>query len=309
MRAIDLLLTIIIIVIFGGLFLVNYLSVGIQNIKKNWPQYRCNPMIMPFAGLFGHDVTSNFTYCIQNMQTSYMSELLKPINYSTKITGQITGDITKALQSVRAFFNKIRNFITNIVQEIMGVFLNLLIGIQQQLMALKDLFAKVIGLMVTCLYILQGAMWSMQSAWSGPPGEMLRMMCFHPNTRVKLADGSQQMMKDIKLGSVLKNQQIVYGTMNLYNIDNSGNHVEKLYQLPFGEKNLDGTIEPILVTGSHLIFDKTTQNFIYVKDFPGVQLASQDTDTLACLITSDHTIPLGDYVFHDWEDNNEIFGK
>jgi len=161
MRAIDLLLTIIIIVIFGGLFLVNYLSVGIQNIKKNWPQYRCNPMIMPFAGLFGHDVTSNFTYCIQNMQTSYMSELLKPINYSTKITGQITGDITKALQSVRAFFNKIRNFITNIVQEIMGVFLNLLIGIQQQLMALKDLFAKVIGLMVTCLYILQGAMWSM----------------------------------------------------------------------------------------------------------------------------------------------------
>ena len=309
MKGTDLLLTIIIIVIFGALFLVNYLSVGIQKIKKNWPKYRCNPMIIPFAGVFGQDITTNFTYCIQNMQTSYMSELLKPVHYASNLNGKIGGDITQALQSVRAFFNKIRNFITNIVQQIMGVFLNLLIGIQQQTMALKDLFSKTIGLMVTCLYILQGAMWSMLSAWTGPPGEMLRMMCFHPNTLVKLADGSQQMMKDIKLGSVLKNQQTVYGTMNLYNIDHCGNHVEKLYQLPLGEQNLDGTTEPILVTGSHLIFDKITQNFIYVKDLPGAQLASQDTDTLACLITSDHTIPLGDYVFHDWEDNNEILSK
>ena len=67
--------------------------------------------------------------------------------------------------------------------------------------------------------------------------------------------------------------------------------------------------KPILVTGSHLVFDKSTKNFIYVKDYPGAIKATEQTTNLACLITSDHTIPLGDYIFHDWEDNNEIMEK
>ena len=27
-------------------------------------------------------------------------------------------------------------------------------------------------------------------------------------------------------------------------------------------------------------------------------------DELSCLITSNHTIPIGQWIFHDWEDNN-----
>lgn len=309
MRGTDLLLTIIIIVIFGALFSVNYLSVGIQKIKEQWPLYRCNPTVIPFANVFGHDVTTNFTYCIQNMQTSFMGELLKPLNYAGSVLSDVTKGISDALQAVRAFFNKIREFVSNIIQQIMGVFLNLLVGIQQQTMVMKDLFAKTMGLMVTNLFILQGAMWSMSAAWNGPPGQMMKFMCFHPDTIVQLADGSQQMMKDLKLGSILKNQQTVYGTMNLYNLDNNGNFVEKLYSLPLGEgARTHGITHPVLVTGSHLIYDKKTEKFIYVKDFRGADKTSQNTDTLVCLITSDHTIPLGDYIFHDWEDNNEILG-
>ena len=275
MRGTDLLLTLIIILIFAALFSVNYLSVGIEKIKDDWPLYRCNPMMIPFANIFGHNVNTNFTYCIQNMQTSYMSELLKPLNYAGSVISQITGGIAESLQSIRAFFDKIRTFITNIVQEIMGVFLNLLIGIQEVTIGIKDLFAKMIGLMITCLFILQGSMWSMMAMWSGPPGQMLKFMCFHPDTLVKLSDGSFQMMKDLKLGSTLKNQQIVYGTMNLYNLDHHGNHVEKLYSLSLGEKDCSDVTHPVLVTGSHLIFDKKTENFIYVKDFAGAREISQ----------------------------------
>jgi len=64
--------------------------------------------------------------------------------------------------------------------------------------------------------------------------------------------------------------------------------------------------KPIFVTGSHLIFDKNIDNFIYVKHFPGATKVDLQTSNLVCLITSDHTIPLGDYIFHDWEDNKEI---
>ena len=69
MRSSDISLTITILLIFAGMYLYNILAVGIKNIQGNWPEYRCNPSVMPFAGMFGHEVGSNFTYCIQNMQS------------------------------------------------------------------------------------------------------------------------------------------------------------------------------------------------------------------------------------------------
>ena len=47
--------------------MVNIVSVGIKNIEDNWPTYRCNPVVMPFAGMFGQNAVTNFTYCIQTM--------------------------------------------------------------------------------------------------------------------------------------------------------------------------------------------------------------------------------------------------
>ena len=85
MRFYDILSVLAIFGIFFGIQLFNILAVGKKNIEKNWPKYRCNPMIMPFAGMFGHNTSENFTYCIQNMQTSYMSEILKPINHSLSL--------------------------------------------------------------------------------------------------------------------------------------------------------------------------------------------------------------------------------
>ena len=80
------------------------------------------------------------------------------------------------------------------------------------------------------------------------------------------------------------------------------NCIEKLYLIPNGENN-----SSILVTGSHLIFDKSKMKFIFVKDLSESKESDIKTDTLVCLITSDHTIPLGNYIFHDWEDNQDIY--
>ena len=81
MEIYDFFLTILIFILIGVIFLVNILSVGIKKVKENWPLYRCNPVVMPFAGIFDQDVTQNFSYCIQNLQISSMGELLKPLNW------------------------------------------------------------------------------------------------------------------------------------------------------------------------------------------------------------------------------------
>ena len=53
-------------------------------------------------------------------------------------------------------FDKIRNMITNIIKEVMGVFLNFLIGIQHMIISIKDLFSKTIGTLTVFMFVLEG---------------------------------------------------------------------------------------------------------------------------------------------------------
>ena len=176
MRSSDITYAILIILIFVGMYFYNILAVGIKNIEDNWPEYRCNPMVMPFAGTFGHNASENFTYCIQTMQSDYMSYLLSPMDYLMSVTNGITGEFMVAIQFIREFFNVLRNFITGIVQSIFGVFLNILTQFQFLLIKMKDMVGKTIGTVVTMMYILQGGIMTMEAGWAGPPGSMVRFM-------------------------------------------------------------------------------------------------------------------------------------
>ena len=176
MKSSDIFLAIFIILIFAGMYLYNILAVGIKNIQENWPEYRCNPSVMPFASMFGHDTGTNFTYCIQNMQTDFMGYLLQPLNYLTSVQNTSMGNLMGSIQNIRGFINVFRNFITSIIQSVFGVFLNILIQFQFMLIKMKDMVGKVVGIMAAMMYILQGTVMTMQSTWAGPPGAMVKMM-------------------------------------------------------------------------------------------------------------------------------------
>ena len=299
MKTSDLSITIFIIIIFVLLYVFNILSVGLNKIKEDWPLYRCNPSVMPFASVFGQDTSKNFTYCIQTMQTNYMSYLMQPMMYNLNIIGGIGANITKAINDVRAFFNNIRNFITSIVGSIFSVFLNILIEFQRITINIKDLFGKLIGIMATLLFTLDGSIKTMNSTWAGPPGQLVRALCFHPETKLRLKDDSLVNMKDVPLNAVLKNGTIVNAVMNISNLDEKGKCIEALYMVKGGEHNCD-----ILVSGSHLIYEPDTKKFIHVEHLLQAERTDIICESFTCLITSNHIIPIGEWIFHDWEDNN-----
>ena len=176
MRSSDISLSIFIILVFVSMYFYNILAVGIKKIKDNWPEYRCNPTIMPFAGTFGHDVMSNFTHCIQNTQTDFMGYLLQPLNYLMSVVNKSIGGLTESIQDIRSFINVFRNMLTSIVRSIFGVFINILTQFQYILIKMKDMMGKIVGIMATMMYILQGTVMTMQSSWNGPPGQMVRLM-------------------------------------------------------------------------------------------------------------------------------------
>jgi hypothetical protein len=109
-------------------------------------------------------------------------------------------------------------------------------------------------------------------------------------------------MKDIQLGDILKNGTKVDAVMKISNIDEKGNYKEKLYAIRDGENE-----EKILVTGSHLVYDPILRTFVKVKDLLGrSEVVDNDCREFSCLITSSHTIPIGKWIFHDWEDDNGV---
>ena len=98
-------------------------------------------------------------------------------------------------------------------------------------------------------------------------------------------------MKDIKLDDVLSNGAVVTATMKI-----RGRKADPYYEIYSEDLQ-----EKIRVTGSHYI--KNKNKYCEVKDFPKATKTDEIDDELTCLITSDHTIPVGEYTFWDWEDN------
>ena len=300
-------LTILIIIIFIILYMFNILAVGLKNIKEDWPKYRCNPIVMPMAGALspdGKSASENFTYCIQTMQKDYMQYLLQPVNYNLNVLGSNASAITDSLNNVRAFFNNLRNMITEVIQNVFGVFLNLVIEFQRITINIKDLFGKTLGIMTTLLYTLSGSVMTMESMWKGPPGETVRALCFKPDTLLQTKNGEFVKMEDIKLGEVLKNGSKVMANMKIHNLDENGNRIQNFYKVSMGEND-----EDVYVTGEHLIYNPESKIFEHVKENDDYKETDVSSDYFSCLITNDHVILIGDNIFHDWEDSNGSSAK
>jgi hypothetical protein len=308
MKSSDITQVILVILVFVGVMFANMASAGVENIKKNWPAYRCNPGIMPFAGTFGHDPLTNFSDCISTMQMSSMSFLTAPFSFNMGVltggTGQgggLGGSLTGSANASRGMHSNTRSSLGGMVQSIMGVFLNLIIAMQRLLVNLKDLFSKLVGIIATVLFFVKTAVIGLQAVWAGPPGQLIRGLCFDPLTCIRLEDDTVKPIGALKPGCRLKNGVRVCAVMDIDNTDEEGRQVELMYSLPGGESG-----QPILVSGSHLVYRPEKEEYIPVRDLDATAGASMDNTAcphLACLITSDHTIPIGEWVFHDWEDN------
>jgi hypothetical protein len=164
------------------------------------------------------------------------------------------------------------------------------------MMGMKDLMAKIVAIITTFLYVLDGSIKTMNSAWNGPPGQMVRVMgsCFHPETEVKLKNRVLVEIQNLRLGDVLENGSIVRATMKIDNYTD-----ETLYK--FIKQGPGG--RDIYVSGTHMV-ETSDGKYIEVKNHPEAVLEDKkEKKWFVSLITSDHKIQIGKMTFWDWEDD------
>lgn len=263
---------------FGIIF---YLT-SMLSIQDNWLENRCNPMYMPFA----EDVQSNFIYCIQNVQSNLMPYLLEPIHFILSMLTDFGGGISNSVNSMREVMSSFVGNTTNIFVNIYGAFMGLIIAFQRIVLGIQDMINKLVGVVITLLYILQGTMDTMSSAWAGPPGQLVRAICFHPETQLRKEDGSYFPICNAIIGDELHDGSII---TKVHCFENCKDEI--LYELSHNIK----------VTGNHYIFYKN--KWTMVKNIPNVKKSMMKSDILYCLETSSQNIHIQSYVFWDWEDD------
>jgi len=263
---------------------------SILEIKDNWNIYRCNP---PYW-IFSENISKDFTYCVQNTQMNMMGYLLQPLNFMIQSLSSIGGQFSESINNIRVMFSSIRTFVSEIIQNVFGVFLNLIVEFQKMIISIRDMVGKMIGIVVTIMYVLDGSIKTMNSAWAGPSGQLVKAIgsCFHPDTIITLANGEKIKMEQAPLGAELEGGGKIFAVLKIHN-----SKKEALYKIK-------GETQDIYVTGEHFIFNPNNKKWTQVKDYKYAEIQNNlIIGYFSCLITTNRRIKIDDKLFWDWEDD------
>jgi hypothetical protein len=275
-----------VVAILASLYL--YAASQVSMLKKNWPQYRCNPIYMPMAGMVGEDVMSNFTKCTMKGFHDYAGFIMDPIVAEFGIVNETLGEVGSTLVSMRKMMSGVRGGFLSVVGSVFGKIQNVMSQTQYTVIRMRTLMSRVLGVMYSFLYIFYGGVESGKSLVNGPVGQTMNFLCFDENTKIQTFEGFKP-IKDVRIGErLMQNFSII---TSVYKIDGSG---VQMYSL-----------SDIIVSGSHKV--KHRGKFIRVDKHPDAKKLDKRSKTLVCLNTNSHRIGIKNYEFLDFIESEDTY--
>jgi hypothetical protein len=166
----------LIVVIFAVLQLFVTVLTSLAQFKKVWSLYKCNPAIMPFATLMGHDPTTIFQECTAETQSSFMSAFLAPIYSSLENFSKSGNVFLEIFDSLQIGLNEQQLQSFNIVQNI-GDRVNVFnTSLNKTFITVSDTVSKMTGVITIIFYLLQTSVDLGVALNKDMPGEVLRTL-------------------------------------------------------------------------------------------------------------------------------------
>jgi len=167
----SILVTVVLFVVF---FLINsylFININTKYYKKNWTAFRCDPAVMPFAGLInappGEDkfdyTFKNFSFCLNKLLDDIVSFIMAPITFLIEIVILVYTAITLMIDEIVRMIDTVRTAIISIVLSILGVIMNFLIPFQKIILKAKVIMKKVHATNVTAMFTFLGTYMAMMS--------------------------------------------------------------------------------------------------------------------------------------------------
>ena len=251
-------------------------------LKKNWAEYRCNPIYMPMAGLVGQDVMSNFTKCTMKGFHDYAGFIMDPLMAEFSIVNDTLEEVGGAVHSMRGMMSGVRGGFLGIIGTVFGKIENLMSQFQYIIIRMRTLMSRVVGVMASFLYVFYTGAETGGSIMNGPIMKTMSFLCFHPTTDILMKDGYLTPLKSIKLGDILNDGAVV-----------TSKHIISGKGVPMY------LIGDDIVSGEHKI--RYGNKFIPVKEYP-FATSSPELEFLMCLNTSTNRIFTNDHEYLDFDE-------
>jgi hypothetical protein len=162
---------VIICVVF--LLLTNYyiFANALEVVRADWPNQKCNPLILPFAGFINKPsdqtnlefTASNFNNCINSMLKQIVELAVQPLYFAVSILQEACSSMIEAFQKLRAMTLTLRTQFSNVIAQLYAGISNLIVAIMSFVVKMKDSMAKVNGILTTALYTIFGSYMAAES--------------------------------------------------------------------------------------------------------------------------------------------------
>jgi len=273
--------------------LVALLTIGsLEEIGKNWPRYRCNPLFMPLASSFGSDPIENFRFCLDSVFAGKAATIFGPLYAILGNFGTIISKIVNVAMGLRNLFsnmlNSVQDFLGNVKQRIQTILTQLRISF----LKMNQLMGRVFGTLYSVIYMGISGLTAGQNIATNDLVKFLLEFCFHPDTPVRVANGTYAPIHNIHVGEYLTK-------------------VNGITPLVTSKFIFDGTHTPMVTIG-------TDENRIhlssehYVEGKPAEEhptaIAASSTPRLICLNVENHAFYVGKestFLVSDYDESSD----
>ena len=273
-----------------GLFTVIENLSDFSHIKENWAQYRCKPQMMPFAGLFGYNVNENFEFCIQQIIQDSTKGVTTP--FATGMFGftNVLSTLMDSANSFRVMLATLVGGIIKIISEFKARMTALMGRIKITAGRMKAMMYRIYGTMFAVIYMGISAQTGIANFGDSFIFKFIDTFCFKPEQPIVLESDEIIPISSVKVNDILQ----------------GGHRVETIYKFAADGQTMVklGNVE---VSSNHFV--RLNNSWIMAKDHPDanpIESWSGGVERpLICLTTHNHILPVGDYIFADYDETEE----
>lgn len=262
---------------------------GIADVFNNWPQYRCNPIIMPFAGLFGYDSSENFNFCMKNIFSMNAGAVLAPVYGVMANFTEIVGTISNVANSFRYLIANLLNGMERLMSGFRDKFQFILFSIRMSFFKIMNLMGRLYSTFYAVIFMGISGLQAAKNVANNDLVKFLLEFCFDPDAPIKLESGDSVPIKQLKIGD------------RLLSVDGVVPVVTSLFEFN-GSKTPMVKVNNTVVSSKHYMRYDPLGNWIEAGQHPDA-LLHPSLDRLICLNTSTHTLFINDQLFSDYDES------
>ncbi len=261
----------------------------VRNVKKNWAEERCSPLIMPFASIFGYNTKENFEFCMGKIFNTHSMPFFGSIG---QMFAHFTGLLTMIFDSISTLRNIIASLgggINVIFQEFTERISNFFFKLRLSAIHIKTLIGRMYAILFSVMYMALSGITGLETFTNTFLFSFLNVFCFPANTLINIEGKGPTPIKEIKIGDVISpSKSKVTATFRFFS---KGQPMVKLGNVTVSTNHYVMYLGHPIKAGDH-------PEAIKIEDW-------NSNEPLYCLNTSDNHILVGDYDFLDYDETSE----